>query len=309
MIEARADPVFRHEALLYACDDDFRELVGGFLAAAVEAGEPTFVVVDAQKIEWLREALGSSAQGVEFADMAEIGRNPGRILGAWQIFLADHRDAVALCGVGEPLAPPRTAVERDECYVNEALANLAFAQFPLWLVCPYDTSRLAVADLDRVGHTHPFVRDGRTTRASHALVSPAEIFGASFPEPARVDLELDFDLGALHEVRAVIGLRAAEFGLESDRIVGLVLAASEVATNSVAYGGGRGRLRAWTDDSGLVCEIQDAGRIADPLIGRVRPRRGATSGYGLWVARQLCDLVQIRSGPHGTVVRLRMIEG
>jgi hypothetical protein len=37
-----------------------------------------------------------------------------------------------------------------------------------------------------------------------------------------------------------------------------------------------------------------------PPSGRDAP------GWGLWTARQLCDLVQLRSGDDGTVVRLHM---
>ena len=56
----------------------------------------------------------------------------------------------------------------------------------------------------------------------------------------------------------------------------------------------------------LVCSVRDRGRIEDPLVGRERPRAEQASGRGLWIANQLCDLVQIRSGELGTEVRMRM---
>jgi anti-sigma regulatory factor (Ser/Thr protein kinase) len=40
------------------------------------------------------------------------------------------------------------------------------------------------------------------------------------------------------------------------------------------------------------------------LAGRIRPGPDQSSGFGLWLANQLCDLVQVRSLPSGTVVRL-----
>ena len=54
----------------------------------------------------------------------------------------------------------------------------------------------------------------------------------------------------------------------------------------------------------LVVEVRDAGRIADPLVGRQLPSWDAVGGRGLWLANQLCDLVQIRSSDTGTVVRI-----
>jgi anti-sigma regulatory factor (Ser/Thr protein kinase) len=36
------------------------------------------------------------------------------------------------------------------------------------------------------------------------------------------------------------------------------------------------------------------------------PEPGQLGGRGLWLANQLCDLVQIRCSPAGATVRLRM---
>jgi len=49
--------------------------------------------------------------------------------------------------------------------------------------------------------------------------------------------------------------------------------------------------------------------LADPegsVAGRERPHEGQVGGWGLWLANQLCDLVQVRSFPDGTVVRLHV---
>ena len=124
------------------------------------------------------------------------------------------------------------------------------------------------------------------------------------PEPATVDVELDFDLTLLSDVRAIVRQHAENSGLAPDRVAGIELAASEIATNSVAYGGGHGHLRCWMDGDRFVCELRDAGRIVQPFVGRTPPTPGQASGYGLWLAQQLCDVVEIRSGADGTVVRI-----
>jgi anti-sigma regulatory factor (Ser/Thr protein kinase) len=64
-------------------------------------------------------------------------------------------------------------------------------------------------------------------------------------------------------------------------------------------------MRVWYDDA-AVCEIHDAGYIDKPLAGREPPQGGRGGGYGLWLANQVCDLVQVRSSPAGTTVRLHV---
>jgi anti-sigma regulatory factor (Ser/Thr protein kinase) len=90
----------------------------------------------------------------------------------------------------------------------------------------------------------------------------------------------------------------------------LVAAASELAANSVAHGGGSGTLRIWRERPRLLVEFEDRGTIAEPLAGRFRPPPTQEGGRGLWLANQLCDLVQIRSSAAlGTTVRLQASPG
>ncbi len=116
-------------------------------------------------------------------------------------------------------------------------------------------------------------------------------------------------LDALSAVRGLVARHAARAGLGDDRTADMLVAVNEIATNSVRHGGGRGVLRLWQEPGALICEVRDEGRIDDPLAGRQRPRAGQVGGYGLWLANQLCDLVQIRSLPTGSVVRLHMRRG
>src|ERR1700674_6028540 len=81
---------FRHEALLYA---GWAEFVAGtvpFIRDGVRAGEPVLVVESVDKIEMLRLALSDDADAVLFADMAEVGANPARIIPAWHDFVSRH---------------------------------------------------------------------------------------------------------------------------------------------------------------------------------------------------------------------------
>src|SRR4051794_10664830 len=86
----RASQPFRHEALFYAGEQDFVASAGAFIRDGAEAGEPTLVVVSARKIGLLREELNGHAASVQFADMADVGANPGRVIAKWQDFVDEH---------------------------------------------------------------------------------------------------------------------------------------------------------------------------------------------------------------------------
>jgi len=118
-------------------------------------------------------------------------------------------------------------------------------------------------------------------------------------------VEMRFTARELRDVRRLVS-GYAELSLGKARADDLVLAVNELATNSVRHGGGEGTLRMWTQEDALVCEIHDAGHIADPRAGQTPPTPDQPSGRGLWVVNRLADLMRIHSSPTGTVVRLHM---
>lgn len=294
----------------------FYEDVDGFLSSAVpylreglEAREPILVALGPQKIELLRGELGADAERIEFADVEEFGLNPARLIPAWHDFLAQHLpDGGSIRGLGEPVWPGRAAAAVDECERHESLLNLAFEEAPAGtILCAYDSGALDDDVLDAALLNHPLLNAGGVASANpdwddHA---PEPFAGALSPPPLGA-FELGFDRDTLHTLRAAVGLEAAEAGLSEQRASDFVLAGSELAANSVLHGGGRGTATIWREPGSLVLEVRDGGRLEQPLAGRVRPQPTQEHGRGLWVANQLCDLMQIRSGPTGTRVRLLM---
>jgi anti-sigma regulatory factor (Ser/Thr protein kinase) len=131
----------------------------------------------------------------------------------------------------------------------------------------------------------------------------------SFPLSPLKARRLEFGLDDLHEVRALVAATAGAGGLSPRRAADLAVAASELAANSILYGGGRGLATVWGEDGVGFVEVADAGTITDPTVGRVRPEPAAEQGRGLYIANQLCDEVSIDSGPTGTRIRLRMDAG
>jgi anti-sigma regulatory factor (Ser/Thr protein kinase) len=136
--------------------------------------------------------------------------------------------------------------------------------------------------------------------------STAGPFAGRFDPSPSGAREFSFGCDGLHELRGLVAGESAAAGLSPARATDLVLAASELAANSVRHGGGAGTSRCWREPGTLVVEVSDAGRIEEPLVGRLRPAPTQEGGRGLWMANQVCDLVRIRSGETGTAVRLHM---
>jgi anti-sigma regulatory factor (Ser/Thr protein kinase) len=303
------DERFRHEALLYAGDEQFVEACVSFIRAGLEADEPTLVVALAEKLEKLRAALGPDAERVQFADMAAVGQNPARIIPAWQEFVDEHAEpGIRLRGIGEPIFPARDPHELVECERHEALLNLAFAGADrFWLVCPYDVKALPPEVIAEARRNHPFVAHGEHHELSADYLGEeaiSEPFAAELPEPPAGAAELSFGEGDLGEVRSFVTDNTDAAGVSRGRALQLVFAVNEIATNSVEHGGGSGVLRMWRDGDKAVAEIRDAGRLEDPLADRRLPALSDRTGRGLWLANKLCDLVQVRSFPGELVVRL-----
>jgi anti-sigma regulatory factor (Ser/Thr protein kinase) len=309
-LTAPPEPVdaFRHQAFMYAGDEEFLDGTVAFIEGGLEAGEPVLVVEPARKLDMLRDALGPSTDEVHFADMAAVGRNPARIIPAWEEFVRTYPDR-RLRGIGEPIGPHRGPDELEECHLHEALLNVAFdAGQPWWLLCPYDVTALRPEVVEEARRTHPFVHDGSGFRPSDDY-RPVEVdapFDRSLPDPPGQPVEMPFVARSLHDLRGVISRHANRAGLGPEDTAYFVLAVNEIATNSVRHGGGGGVLRLWDQGDSLTCEIRDSGHIEEPLAGRRPPGPEEEQGRGLWLANQVCDLVQVQSSSAGTVVRLHM---
>jgi serine/threonine-protein kinase RsbW len=114
-----------------------------------------------------------------------------------------------------------------------------------------------------------------------------------------------FDHSRVTALRHTVTSRAARAGMAGERLDDFVVAVNELLTNAVRHGGGVGRVALWCADGVVVCEVADdgagiAGRPARPS----RPAADEAGGWGLWLADELTDSLEIDSGPAGTTVRI-----
>jgi len=298
---------FQHEALIY---DGAAEYLAGtlpFIQAGIESGQQVLVAVGPDQTELLRRELGTHASRVNFTDMREVGRNPATIIPLWRDFV-DTAAGGRVRGIGEPVWAARSDEALEECRRHESLLNVAFEGGPAWeLLCPYDAATIGDDIMEKVAQSHPCLqREGRH-EPSAAYEPDPDCFAGELPAPAGAPETFEFNVGDLGEVRRRVAAAAEEVGMYPEGVADLVIAASELAANSVMHGGGHGALRLWREDGRALVEVEDRGRIEDPLVGRLRPSISQEGGRGLWLANKLCDLVQIRSGERGTVVRLHAL--
>ena len=161
--------------------------------------------------------------------------------------------------------------------------------------------------IEAAHRAHPFVADDELREEAGIGTGSPESprpFEGTLPAPRTPIREVSFAAGDLAGLRHLITEWATAESLVREATEEIVLAVNELATNSIRYGGGGGRLLLWREQDTLMCEVQDAGHIQDPLIGRSRPAPEEHTGRGLWLVNELCDLVQIRSSPQGTSVRV-----
>jgi anti-sigma regulatory factor (Ser/Thr protein kinase) len=294
-----------HSALFYDKRSDYLSIIEALVLAGTELAEHVLVAVPAEKlpVNW----QPSVDRPVRFVDMRQLGGNPARILPALQGFADQHRGE-RVRYLAESIWPARSAAEQLAAARHESLVNLAFADTQATMVCLYDVAALPEAVIARASSTHPTLLSDGIERDSLRYLRPAQYLGRldePLPRPPEgaVTLAYERDLRAL---RALVIATAQQAGLDSSQCTDLVIAASEVAANTIRHTMAGGVIRIWHTDSELLCQIEDHGHIRDPLAGYHRPADGMPGGQGLWLVNQVCDLVEIRTGVLGTTIRLHM---
>ena len=300
---------YQHEAFFYRGDEDFLVGTVPFILDGISLGQPVLVALTPHRLAQLQAAVGSDAPGVHFVDVTALGANPARIIPALRSFVDEyggHQRPVR--GVGESVWPGRRASEIVETQLHEALLNVSIEpDTPFWLRCLYDADALGAPVIEEASRSHPSLREGDRYRGSTSYGGAHHVdalFGAGLPAPPAEVVATTFLPGDIANVGQLVGQHTETAGQRPDRTTDLVTAVTEVATNSIRHGGGRGTLRMWRQEDAVVCEIADTGNITDPLVGRRTPSPATEAGRGGRLVNQLCDLVQTRSGPDGTTVRL-----
>jgi anti-sigma regulatory factor (Ser/Thr protein kinase) len=302
-IDGASEDDLSHQAFFYRGQRDYLAQIKAFAGAGLVNGEPVFIAVPGRHGSVLRDHLGGP---VRYADMTRLGRNPARIIPEVRDFIDAH-PGQRVRYVGEPIWPGRSPAEMCEAARHEALINLAFSGMAVTILCPYDAVGLPPSVVSDAGRTHPAIlANGRPGPAAH-YAGPGNLppqCDRPLPAPPATAEALGYETD-LQPVRQLVASHARRAGLPGDRAADLVLAASEIAGNTLRHTGAGGTVHLWHTEEEVLCQIQDQGWITDPLAGRIR-RPPDERGHGLWVVNHVCDLVELRTGAAGTTIRMHM---
>jgi anti-sigma regulatory factor (Ser/Thr protein kinase) len=108
--------------------------------------------------------------------------------------------------------------------------------------------------------------------------------------------------GDLSAVRAFVAAKASALGLSAARVELLILAVSELTTNTLQHTTGGGRIRVWSGSGQITCDVVDGGALRPPTFAM--PAADTLRGRGLAIVERICDGVEVSAVAGGTLVRI-----
>jgi anti-sigma regulatory factor (Ser/Thr protein kinase) len=253
----------------------------------------------------MREALGADAERVMFRDLGSTYTRPARTLAAYYgLFLGQLQKTPSVRAVAEMQLGP-TPADWQEWTRYEAITNVAYSHLPVWVVCTYNANGLPDPVRDGVLRTHSkLLTDG--WQDSHEFEDPREVVRDLTPAASPLpELRSFFVADDVEAFRELLARELVAEKVPDARVLDMLVAGTEIATNALMHGGGIAQVRVGRAEGRFVCEVVDRGSgFDDPVAGYLAPREG--TGTGLWVARQLAWRVEFFHSPEGFTARIRL---
>lgn len=309
---AAPGPRHVHDALFFCTPGELAAATVPFVRDGLAAGDAVVVAASPATADVVREAVDGDPR----VRVVERGNAYGRRTPAAVIAFRRLADELSASGARQVRVVGETdfgGTEREwlEWQRYEAVLNDALAPWPLWGMCVFDTQRLPAQVLESVARTHPTVVSGRERTPNPRFVDPATYLrGLPVPREPLQDSAPRLAVDAVADPIALRHALAAELATVRggrDLVEDFVLAVDEMTSNAVRHGGPPLALRLWTSADRVVCTVSDHGPGLDDPFAGYGPAHGddlSRGGMGLWLARQLCDHVDITSAPDGVTVRL-----
>jgi anti-sigma regulatory factor (Ser/Thr protein kinase) len=298
-----------HALLLYDCEESLGARAVPYIREGLDRGEAVMAVLSAGAEQILRSALGNDAARVQWqADDVSYGRL-GSMFEGFRRFLADQRAA----GVAMRLLAENDMIgthDRLAAYLRfEAMANDVYRPYGYRWACLYNEGAYSAEMLRHVRQVHPrLLGPGGRATPNGEYVEPSTYLARAGPlPPPPASVQLDYQVtgpGELVLVRRLLRRWAEIHGMGADAD-GVVIAVGEAVTNALEHGSPPVRVRAWTADGLARAHVHDRGsRLIPATAGYRRPSPELDRGHGLWLARQLADVVTTHCDRAGTTIAL-----
>ncbi|NMH98157.1 ATP-binding protein [Pseudonocardia acidicola] len=305
-----AAPVqLRHAACFFESAEHLLRQALPLVTAALERGEPVALSVRPATERALYAALGGTAGLIGLAEPDAVAYGSGQTMAARRA--RELRELTGGAVAVTVVAEHNSSLDGfDGRYWTEldAAVNVALGELPVNLTCFYPELPLHLEILEGARANHPLLLEDGELRHNHEHRGPRDVLAAAPAGAPMVlgppDLVLAYTAWQLHEVRTAVERLAAAASFGASRAEDVVLAINEVATNAVEHGTSEAQVWLWSSAEGLVCEVHDGGTLTEPLPGLRAPHPSEPRGRGVWIARQLCDLLHVWRDGEGTHVRM-----
>jgi anti-sigma regulatory factor (Ser/Thr protein kinase) len=304
-------PRFAHVAALVRSDAELLGAASGWVQDGIHADDLVVIAGSPSFQQAVAEQFGDEDRVVFDDRVRPNGRRGPDALSA--VIAASRKAAGSGSGrlrvVAQVDQPDDPRVTREFACLESA-SNLMPIEAPVTTLCLYDERRLPAELVRAAGATHPDVLTPEGVRPSDGFLEPQDyVRGLGVLEEPLQDtpplLAID-DAASLADLRHALGAQLSRSMAAGDGREDLHLAISETAANAFRHGGRPVGARMWASDDRLIVTISDGGDGVDPLRG-YWPAHGrdlSRGGMGLWLARKLCDHVDLISDERGTTVRL-----
>ncbi|GAA4964681.1 sensor histidine kinase [Actinoplanes utahensis] len=310
---------FVHTALIAGTDDEVIDALVPALRRSASTYDEVLMVVGKHTRALLAGHVDDLAGVLRWDDVAAFYRRLGFAYESFRRYLAEQAEAGRRVHViAEPDLADKSDADpppgRAEAYLAyEAVCNDTYAPYRFPVTCLWDTRHHSAAVIEGVQATHPRLLtpagpqpsphyrqpDQYLTLRSHVTLPPV-------PRAVSHDQILS-EVAQLSRLRALLNAWAGDNGFAEESADDLVVTAVEIASNALCHAATPVRVRAWRHDDTLVVQCDDTAGIPIPATaGYHRPdTTGALpGGRGLWLARQLADVVLIDSHAGRTSIRL-----
>ena len=301
-----------HDALLYDSVGELTDVAAPFLLEGLATGDAAVIAAGARTADVLTEAVDGDPR-VHMLERSDVygRRTPATITAIRRVAERCSAEGISRVRVVGEVDFGRTERDWLEWQRYEAVINVALAAWPLWGLCVFDTQQLPEQVLVSALRTHPNLATpqrrgpnplfGDPVRYARSLPVPLEPLEETPPRLAARDVS-DFT-GLRHAVSAELATADAPREVLQD----FLIAVDEMTSNAVRHGRPPVDVALWISSDRLVCTVTDRGSGWDDPLAGYGPAHGgdlSRGGMGVWLARQLCDHVDVIHPGEGVTVRL-----